>query len=151
MLEVLMNEPEQYATVVDVLDPAQIRDPDLCAIAVHLVAMMNSEERFRLVDLIGRFEAPRYGSMITDLATRGEQRGKYAETMAGAVECVRSCQTARAAATIADEIRSGRQQPTPPTGESLPEGEDKQRLQAFAANAKNPHFAPARTRRRNLG
>lgn len=150
MVEVLLNDPEQYATVAELLDPALIRDPDLCAVAVHLVAMMKSEDHFRVVDLIGRFEAPRYGGLITDLATRGEQRGRYAETLTGAVECLRSSRAVRNTTTLADEIRSERRQIDPRGGEASPEGEDE-RLQALAANAKNPHFAPARARRRSLG
>jgi DNA primase len=150
ILEVLLNEPGHFAAVADLLDPAMIRDPDLCAIVVHLADLLKSEEHFRLVDLIARFESPRYGGMITELATRGELRGKYAETIDWAMDCLHRSRAARQTVRLVDEVLRGRQGTGPQAGGQVPVGEDEH-LQALAANAKNPHFAPARARRKALG
>lgn len=136
IVEVLLNEPEHFAAVGDLLDPARIRDPDLSVVALKLIALLRSEDHFRLVDLIGCFDSPRYGSLITDLAARGESRGKYAETIEWALKCLRVSGAARETVRLADQVLGGQK-------------EDEQ-LQALAANAKNPHFAPLRARRRHL-
>jgi hypothetical protein len=136
IVEVLLNEPEYFAAVGDLLDPALIRDPDLSVVALKLIALLRSEDHFRLVDLMGCFDSPEYGGLITDLAARGECRGKYAETIEWALECLRVSGAARQTVRLVDQVLGGQK--------------EDERLQALAVNAKNPHFASARARRRHL-
>lgn len=149
ILEVLLNEPEYYASVADFFDTRQIRDPELAAVADGLLELMKGEDSFSIVDLIGRFESPVFGALITDLQIRGERRGNYGAVIEGALACLRSCQEARRAVAIADEIRDGREVARHTGGEVVPSGEDE-RLNALAESARNPHFSPARARRRIL-
>lgn len=150
IIEVLLNEPEHFAAVGDDFDPSLIRDPGLSAVAGALVVLLRSEDEFRLVDLIGRFDSPALSALITDLAERGERQGKYGETVAGAIACLRSCRSARAALTLADQVRVERGRPGETDGQAAPESEDD-RLRAFVPNNSQPHFAPPKARRRVLG
>ncbi|MEP0842798.1 MAG: hypothetical protein HRF43_08810, partial [Phycisphaerae bacterium] len=155
IIEVLLNEPEHFAGVKDYLDPALIRDPGLAAVAGALVVMLGSGNEFRLVDLIARFESPAFGRLITDLAERGARRGKYAETLAGAIACLEACRSAREALALADEVRAGRGPGRDPSGASVPDGEDE-RLAALGERARGSspegaRFAPPKLRRRVLG
>lgn len=150
IIEVLLNEPEHFAAVGDLLDPRLIRDPELSAVADRLIALLRSEDHFRVVDLMCSFEDPRYGALITELATRGERRGKYAEAIEGAVECLRSSRHMRQAVRLADQIRSSRQEASIEGGAAVPAGEDE-RLEALASAAKTMRFLPPRARRRVLG
>jgi len=136
IVEVLLNEPDYFAAVGDLLNPARIRDPELSAVAVKLIDLLRSEEHFRLVDLIGCFDSPRFGGLITDLATEGERHGKYAETIEGALECLRVANSARQTVRLVDQVLGGHK--------------EDERLLALAANARNPHFSSAKARRRHL-
>jgi DNA primase len=108
MLEVLLNEPGLYPEVADCFTPAVFADSALSAIAEVLVDMLSSGEPFRIDELIGRLELPAYGKLITDLQDRGERRGAYGETIAGARRCLESYDRSRTAGAIAQEIRRAR-------------------------------------------
>jgi hypothetical protein len=106
-------------------------------------------EAFRLDELIGRFGSPQYGRLITDLQAHGEARGEYEASLEGALRCIASVQRSRKATQLAEAIRGSRRASGEHLGEEVPSDEDA-RLKALADSARQPHFAPARARRRFL-
>ncbi len=146
ILEVVLNEPAYYSSVAQYLDPQAIRSPELAAVAQQLAALLESGEPFLLSDLIGRFELPAFGRLITDLQERGERRGQYPEVIAGAVACLESVAHVRRTMRLAEQIR-GQTPGISADGGSAPPSEEE-RLLALAASARNPHFASPRARRR---
>jgi DNA primase len=146
IIEVLLNDPEQYPAVAAVFDPTAINDAALSAVAREMVTMITSGDAFQLDELIGRFELPSFARLITDLQTRGERRGGYSAVVEGAVLCFQSTRQTRETAVLAGEIRTHRQHAQDP----IPPGEDE-RLLALAASARKPHFSTPKARRRFLG
>lgn len=157
VIEVLLNESAWYPAVEAYFEPSAIRDRRVAAVAVELVNMLRSGEPFQVSELIGRFESPEYGRVITDLLARGEKRGKYGSVVEGAIPCLQSCQQARRTAALAEEIRNSRQpagdqqgsppvRPEPSDG-AVPVGEDE-RLMAFGELARNPGFLTLKARKR---
>lgn len=158
VVEVLLNEPAWFSSVDSVFEPTAIRDRKIAQIAVDLINMLRSGDPFEISELIGRFESPEFGRIITDLQARGEQRGKYAAVIEGAIPCLQSCQQARRTAVLTAEIRRSRQsaadgQSSPGKSEEaaglVPAGEDE-RLMALGELAKNPGFSTLRARKRFL-
>ncbi len=159
VMEVLLNEPAWYSAVEAYFEPTAIRDRRVAAIAVELVNFLRSGEPFQISELIGRFESPEYGRVITDLQARGERRGKFAAVIDGAIPCLQSCQQARRTAALTDEIRKSRQKTGDQPGHSddgtqdsaaaVPTGEDA-RLIALGELARNPGFSTLKARKRFL-
>jgi len=157
VIEALLNEPAWYPVVEAYFEPTAIRDRKVAAIAVELVNMLRSGEPFQISELIGRFESPEYGRLITDLQARGERRGRYGDVINGAIPCLQSCQQARRAAALAEEIRRARlrtEDPAQPEGQAqagtaVPAGEDE-RLIALGEVARNPGFSTVKLRKRFL-
>lgn len=155
VMEALLNEPAWYPAVEAYFEPSAIRDRRVAAIAVELVNMLRSGEPFQICELIGRFESPDYGQIITDLQVRGERRQCYREVIEGAIPCLRSCLQARRTAAVAEEIRKSRQSagtqddsPSRSVAVSavIPDGEDE-RLIALGELARNPNFATLKARK----
>ncbi len=153
ILEVLLNEPERYADVSDLFDPASIGDPSMGAVAKAFMQFCSTRgpDAFRLDELIGEFELPSFGQLITDLQMRGERRGKYEEVIRGARECLETAQRTREAALLAQQIRRDRQH----TGEGPPPDGEDQRLLALGARTletsrERPSFLPTKMRRKYL-
>jgi hypothetical protein len=140
IVEVLLNEPRLYPSVSAYLDPQTIRSPELGLIAQQLISLIESGEEFTLGDLIGRFELPSFGALITDMQERGERRGQYEQVLTGAVACLMSVAQARETTKLAGQLRS----PQPSAS-----NEDEQLL-ALAASARHPHFASPRARKKFL-
>lgn len=133
VIEVLLNEPTLFPSVELYFEPTAIRDRTVAAIGLELVGMLRSGEVFELNELIGRFESPDYGRVITDLAARGEQRVRYAATLDGAIACLQSCAEERRAKAVFENA-----------GEA---GEDE-KLLALAELARNPRFAGLKASRK---
>jgi DNA primase len=158
VMEVLLNEPAWYAAVEGFFEPTAIRDRRVAAIAVELVNVLRSGEPFQISELIGRFESPEYGGLITDLQARGERRGKFGAVIDGAIPCLQSCQQARQTAALTEEIRNSRKRGDQPdrsedraeeTAGAVPRGEDE-RLIALGELARNPGFSTLKARKRFL-
>ncbi|MGQ9650229.1 MAG: DNA primase [Phycisphaerae bacterium] len=146
IVEVLLNEPAYYVHVASWLKPEHVWDPALSAIVAEMVAILNSGERLQVADLIGRFESPEFGRLITDLQDHGERRGQFASVIEGAIACLESFERSRHAAVLAEDIRRSRQQ----AGDrQVPENEDE-RLRALTDAARQSHFSPVRARKRLL-
>ncbi len=146
IVEVLLNEPAYYAHVAAWLKPERVWDPALSAVVAEMVAVLNSGEPLRLDELIGHFESPAFGQLITDLQARGERRADFAVVIQAAVACLDSCERSRHAASLAEDIRRSRRETG---GEQAPEGEDD-RLRALTDAARQSHFSPIRARKRLL-
>jgi hypothetical protein len=132
VIEVLLNEPALYPAVEPYFEPTCIQDRTVAAIGVELVGMLRGGEPFEVSELIGRFESPEYGRVITDLAFRGEQRVRYAVTIEGAVACLQTCQQDRQAAAAEEAAGAN----------------EDEKLLARADRARNPGFAGLRTRKK---
>ncbi|GMU21900.1 MAG: hypothetical protein AMXMBFR13_19880 [Phycisphaerae bacterium] len=152
IVEALLNAPDLYARAAQALESASIPHADLAAVVRELIALLKSDEPFRLVDLIGRFEDPRFGTLITTMQARGERRGGYEAAIEGALDWLEGFHAVRQTRALADEIRGQLQDSGDDPAASVPPGEDD-RLQALALamSARNPHFSPTRARRRILG
>lgn len=143
IVEVLLNEPAYYPHVAAWLKPEHVWDPGLSAVVSQMVSVLGSGEPLRIDELIGRFESPGFGELITDLQHRGEQRGRYAAVIEGAMDCLNGFEQSRKAAALADDIRRSRQQSD---GQDTPADEDD-RLRALMDMAKQSHFSPIRARK----
>jgi DNA primase len=143
IVEVLLNEPAYYTHVATCLKPEHVWDPALSAVVSEMVGMLGSGEPFRLDELIGRFESPGFGQLITDLQIRGERRGQFVGVIEGALACLSSFGQSQEAVVLADEIRRARQGTS---GEQVPVDEDD-RLRELRDKARQPHFSPIRARK----
>ncbi len=129
VLEVLLNDPALFANVENFFEPTAIRDRRVAAVGVELVNVLRSGEPLNISELIGRFESPDYGRIITDLQARGERRGQFQSVMEGAALCLNARRRDRAAIVT--------------------ENEDE-RLAALAELARNPRFSTIKARKRFL-
>lgn len=146
IVEVLLNEPAYFPHVAPWLKPEEVADPALAAVVSEVVAVLGAGQTLRLDELIGRFESPVFGQLITDLQMRGEQRGGYAAVIEGATACLTAFDQARQAAALADEIRQARQR----AGDQQAPADEDARLRALTDMARQPHFSPIRARKRLL-
>ncbi|MBN1492124.1 MAG: DNA primase [Phycisphaerae bacterium] len=109
LIEVLLNEPEFVGQVGETLEAEVITDPVLATIAKEVLAWCREgqkSESWRLDELIGRFESPQFGQVVTDLQTAGERRGNYATTVGGAL--ARLAELAETAKTISAGMEARR-------------------------------------------
>lgn len=146
IVEVLLNEPAYYAHVASWLKPERVWDPALSAVVAEMVTVLNSGRRLQLAELIGRFESPDFGQLITDLQDRGERRGQYAMVIEGAMACLDSFERSRHVAALADDIRRSRQQ----AGDQQAPADEDERLRELGDAARQSHFSPVRARKRLL-
>jgi DNA primase len=138
LIEMLLNEPQRYAEIEDILVPSSIHDPALSEVAQELVSLLRANPVFELSDLIRRFESPAFGQLITDLQIRGQQRGDYSADIDGARQRLLTASQLRRTWELAGAIR-----------DPQPESQEEN-LTALADSVKHPHFASARARRRLL-
>lgn len=150
IVEVLLNAPERYAEVEDLLDPSQIRDAALSAVAEALIEMLGSGEPFRIDELIGRFESPTFGRLITDLQSRGERRGDFEKDVEEVRACLASTEQSRQAARLVELIRQPPREEAGSAADDSKVDSENERLAALSASAKQTHFASAKARRRYL-
>jgi DNA primase len=143
IVEVLLNEPGLYKRVVSVFDPAAIEDKHLSVVAQELKTMLEADEPFRMDELIGRFDEPAYGGLITDLQMRGERRGgDYKETIEAAGKCLSSYEASRETVSLADELL---------TEKKRDRREEDEKLLALGENIKQNAFFANKARRRIWG
>ena len=107
VLEVLLCEPSYFVSVADHFDPQALGDDDLRAVGHAVVRLCDQYGRFELTDLLGQFDDPRFGRLVTDLAEAGERRGNHGATIEGAVECLQRCRKGREAAQAARAAIAG--------------------------------------------
>ncbi|MCL2329912.1 MAG: DNA primase [Phycisphaerae bacterium] len=135
VVEVLLNEPGLWLTVEPYFEPTLIHNRMIAAVAVELVGMLRSGEPFEISELVGRFESPDYGRIITDLEARGEQRARYALTLDGAIACLED---------------SARQRKTQLVLKDQADANEDEKLLALAELAKNPRFTGLKNRALDL-
>lgn len=107
ILSVLLNEPDRYANVMDVFDPARIADRLDRRVAETFVDMAQSDSGFDLARLLTKFDDAETARRITDLLFTGEQRGNFDATMQGAVARLRSVDTQQWVSASFSAIRTG--------------------------------------------
>ena len=132
VLEVLLNDPAWYPAVEGCFEPTAIQDRRVASVAVELVNILRSGEPFQLSDLIGRFESPEYGELVTDLQARGERRGGFQAVIDGAVPCLEAFHQAREGAAVTRN------------------GTENERLAALTALARTPRFSTFKVRKKFL-
>lgn len=89
ILEVLLNRPELFAAVREVISgPEEFREDQHRAIAQRLWDYYGAGGQGPLGEILGACESPGLCQVITDLAAWGEKRGNYENTLAGALATV---------------------------------------------------------------
>jgi DNA primase len=91
MLEVLLNRPELFDTVVERIDPRDFTDPVLAQIAQTLWRLAH-EGRCGLQEMLSREEMSPHSALLARLADEGARRGNFEETLAGAAAYMASRQ-----------------------------------------------------------
>lgn len=92
LVEVLLCEPIRVAHVREAIETRVPADPVLARIAATVLEWClgeTPEGEPQLADLIGRFEEPAFGRIITDLQAKGQARGNYDATVAASLELIR--------------------------------------------------------------
>jgi DNA primase len=84
LLEVLLNRPELFDTVVEKIDPRDFTDPALAQIAQTLWKL-GHEGRAGLAEMLCREEMSPHSALLARLADEGARRGNFEATLAGAV------------------------------------------------------------------
>ena len=85
VLEVLLNSPELFDSAAERIDPDDFADEDLRAVA-QCVWKLGAEGNCGLENLLSNESMAPHGALLADLATAGEQRGNFHQTLQGAVE-----------------------------------------------------------------
>lgn len=139
IVEVLLNDPDHYPDVKEIFDPAIIEDAALAEVAGHLVEILESEQPFRLDELIGRFESEQFGRLITDLQFQGERRGQFETVIDGAIGCLDNWRQWREAVELADAIRRNES--------GTDRRQQDEHLQALSERARQNGFLARKVRR----
>ncbi|MFP4104460.1 MAG: DNA primase [Phycisphaerae bacterium] len=82
ILEVLLNREGLYETAAERVGPEDFTDPALRLIA-QCIWRLGDDGRFSLDELLASSEMASLGGLISDLATEGEKRGNFDQTLAG--------------------------------------------------------------------
>jgi len=85
LLEVLLNRPDLFDSVVEKLDPTDFADPALGTIARSMWAA-GHEGRCGLEELLAREEMSPYGAVLARLAAEGARRANFEATLAADLE-----------------------------------------------------------------
>ncbi len=85
LLEVLVNRPDLFDQAAERLDPKDFANEQYHRIA-ESVWTAGAEGRLNLEELLAGERLAGLGGLLTDLATDGERRGNYEQTLSGAVE-----------------------------------------------------------------
>jgi len=84
ILEVLICKPDLFDTVAERLDAGDFRDPRLRVVA-DCIWRLGEAGRLELDSLLSAEDLIEYGPLLANLATEGEVRGNYENTLDGAV------------------------------------------------------------------
>jgi DNA primase len=87
IIEVLLNDPDQFDSVAERLDPSDFTSETLIRIARAIWALA-AEGKLSLEELICREQWADLAPQAVALAEAGRHRGNYERTLAGAIECV---------------------------------------------------------------
>jgi DNA primase len=85
LLEVLLNRPELFDSVVEKIDPEDFTDPALAQIA-RTLWRVGHEGRCGLAEMLCREEMSPYSALLARLAAEGARRGNFESDLAGAME-----------------------------------------------------------------
>ncbi len=87
VLEVLLNRSDLFDHCCERVDPRDFADPALRAIATAVWDAAHAGQ-LRLDELLACEPLAPLGGLLADLATEGERRGNYEQTLDGAVELI---------------------------------------------------------------
>jgi DNA primase len=85
VLEVLLNRPELFDTAAEKASPSDFQDETLRRIA-ESVWSLGEAGRLRLEEMMASETLAGFGGVLADLASAGEMRGNFEQTLAGALE-----------------------------------------------------------------
>lgn len=85
ILEVLVSSPDLFDTAAERIDPHDFTVPDLRAVA-ECIWRLGTAGRFEIDSLLSAEELSQYGPLLAGLATEGEARGNYENTLNGAID-----------------------------------------------------------------
>lgn len=105
MLEVLINDPGHYASVVAEFDPEVLPAGDLKEIAKTVAELARAKGGFELAELIARFESTRTASLIMELSAAGERKANFAATIDGAATRLRELREQRERSDLLASLR----------------------------------------------
>jgi DNA primase len=88
LLEVLLNAPQYLDRIEAVMQPADYRQERLAKLSAHLYEQIRRTGEVDLAALSTAEGEREFGQTVTDLAVRGEQRGNFEATVAGALEFI---------------------------------------------------------------
>jgi len=128
VLEVLLNEPAYYDLVRGIWRPDRIEDPDIAEVARQLQQLCEQQRDWELTDLLAMLPDARFGRVVTDLQIAGQRRGRYAETLDGAIKYLQHAEILRCQQETARMLYRGE------------EKEQEQRLRKLTEQAKNYRF-----------
>jgi DNA primase len=137
LLQVLINEP-RFVDQVQAgggLEPQEISDPVLARVAAEVLEWCRQgrrETRWRVDELIGRFEDPMFARVVTDLQAAGERQGNFEATVQGALCRIREADCMDQAAAAGNEVRRL----------ATREAQDAALMRAHKANGERRHFSP---------
>ncbi len=87
VLEVLLNRPELFDSVMEKIDPTDFDHPDYTRIAQE-IWRRGQGGHFAAEELIASEAMAPLGPLLADLIAAGEHRGNHEQTLAGAVEFI---------------------------------------------------------------
>jgi DNA primase len=85
VLEVLLNRPDLFESVMEKLDATDFEDRDFALIAQE-IWRRGQEGRLASEELVASETMAPYGGLLAELIATGQHRGNYEQTLAGAVE-----------------------------------------------------------------
>ena len=85
VLEVLVCSPELFDTAAERIDPSDFTVPNLRLVA-ECIWRLGRAGRFEVDSLLSAEELGEWGGLLASLATAGEARGNYENTLDGAVD-----------------------------------------------------------------
>ncbi|MEK6797860.1 MAG: DNA primase [Planctomycetota bacterium] len=144
VLEIGLNEPALLMSSFTELDPSRITDPRDRRIAAALLGASEELGAISLADMLARCGVEGDAARVEELARRGAERGRFAETLAIALERIAQRRTANEAEEDRELMLS------PSMNLNTDERLAEQTLRFAASVSQNRHFAPRRAIRQAI-
>jgi DNA primase len=87
VLEVLINAPELFDSIVERMGPSDFSDPGLRLVAEQ-IWRLGENGPWHLDQLLANERITAMGALVSDLATNGERRGNLEATLTGSVDAI---------------------------------------------------------------
>ena len=128
----LLNEPGHYEEASSLFRPASFAESQLAAVAQAAVDLIAATGECNLTTLLARFDDPSECALIVELQQRGEQKGVFAERVAGALQTLRRAGHRRDAQDVAQQLAAEPVDATSPEVEAQLRALEERRRKASA-------------------